>query len=132
MSDFQKTIESLEAKLKFIASLEPGQKINTVEMKIDEYSLQFLWRWYNGSNRYETLKFIENVVQSTIDHYSSAGKTPSEMQLLVNLMMDIISSKRGIINLQATYCNDVYMVSQLQCILEKIDIFTNNKLYNSK
>tara|TARA_Y100000992_G_C21272951_1_gene497987 strand:- start:3289 stop:3738 length:450 start_codon:yes stop_codon:yes gene_type:complete len=109
---------------KISIKLIPGEK----KMFVDQSSLSSsLRRWYNGYNREESVKFIEDLV-SSIDNnslYIINGNHIEEGEILIN------SIKKGLIgleNLKKTYVDDSIISSKINLIIDKLNSIIKNLL----
>ena len=109
---------------KISIKLIPGEK----KMFVDQSSLSSsLRRWYNGYNREESVKFIEDLV-SSIDNnslYIINGNHIEEGEILIN------SIKKGLIgleNLKKTYVDDSIISSKINLIIDKQNNIIKNLL----
>jgi len=109
---------------KISIKLIPGEK----KMFVDQSSLSSsLTRWYNGYNREESVKFIEDLV-SSIDNnslYIINGNHIEEGEILIN------SIKKGLIgleNLKKTYVDDSIISSKINLIIDKLNSIIKNLL----
>jgi len=127
------TIEDIFVNLILISRIEVGNKLiqSDKHINIDTSFFKSLTRWYNGSNRNNTLNFINIILIKTfaINAKLLKDNTDESNQLLLRLTTNLKNSLNGLINLKQTYSNDKLFQSEIDVLIDNI----NCKLdFNSK
>ena len=82
-------------------------------------------RWYNGYNRENNIRFIEELVNN-IESTSEIIIDGNHNELAINLKNSIKSSITGLNNLQYTYSNDSITIAKLTLVINRLTkIITN-------
>ena len=82
-------------------------------------------RWYNGYNRENNIRFIEELVNN-IESTSEIIIDGNHNELAINLKNSIKSSIAGLNNLQYTYSNDSITIAKLTLVINRLTkIITN-------
>ena len=82
-------------------------------------------RWYNGYNRENNIRFIEELVNN-IESTSEIIINGNHNELAINLKNSIKSSITGLNNLQYTYSNDSITIAKLTLVINRLTkIITN-------
>ena len=82
-------------------------------------------RWYNGYNRENNIRFIEELVNN-IESTSEIIIDGNHNELAINLKNSIKSSIGGLNNLQYTYSNDSITIAKLTLVINRLTkIITN-------
>jgi len=110
-------IEEIVINLKLLATVDKNKKLITRDayMNIESRSIvpEFIRRWNRQENRNETIKKINNVVNSAIKHIDSNDKYDIK-KYLKNAMI-------GVSNLKETYSTCSQTCARLDVILDKIN-----------
>jgi DNA repair ATPase RecN len=110
-------IEEIVINLKLLATVDKNKKLITRDayMNIESRSLvpEFIRRWNRQENRNETIKKINNVVNSAIKHIDSNNDKYDIKKYLKNAMI-------GVSNLKETYSTCSQTCARLDVILDKI------------
>ena len=77
-------------------------------------------RWYNGYNREDNIKFIEELV-TTIEKTSEIIISGNHNELSINLKNAIKNSLIGLNNLKTTYINDSITIAKLTLIINRLN-----------
>ena len=77
-------------------------------------------RWYNGYNREDSIKFIEQLV-NTIENTSEIFIDGSHKELGYNLKNAITNSIKGLTELKNTYSNDSIIIARLILIINRLN-----------
>jgi hypothetical protein len=109
-------------KLKVVAKLTKGQKLNTRQQhySIEDasvLSLKGFYRWVNGESRSET---VESLTELIISCTQQTGMDPSEH---VNMAKQLMEVAEGIRNLAYTYKEDQTTCAGLDILLEMISAY---------
>lgn len=107
-------------KLKVVAKLQRGQKLNTRQQhySIEDaslLSLQGIYRWFNGESRSET---VESLTELILSCTRQTGMDPNEHKVLANQLIDVAE---GIRNLSFTYKEDSTTCAGLDILLDIIN-----------
>lgn len=107
--------DELIINLKVLSKLDKNNKLTTKEKFLNlqsSYMLpEFLSRWWNGDNRDESLKFLDNLATKSI-------KLLKEND---DLLQNIKESLIGLENLKDTYSKCTQTNARLDVIIEKIN-----------
>jgi hypothetical protein len=92
------------------------------EIKIDNTYIKSLSRWYYGQTRNLTIDYINKLIDIAILSYNQSNN-----KITMNKYITLLeSSKLGLANLKFTYYHDQTIISNLDIIIEKIDMFKIN------
>lgn len=120
---FEVTIKNL----KFLSKIKRDEKINTDNLSIvknDYYSR--IMRTKSGQSRKDTIVFIKNVFNTAIQIYQyysedvKFGKDACDL-----LMKNIENAKKGLQNLSITYADDADFGTDIETIIELLNIKLN-------
>jgi len=98
-----------------------NEKIN-FEIKIDNTYIKSLSRWYYGQTRHLTIDYINKLIDIAILSHNECNNNIT-MNKYITLLE---SAKIGLANLKFTYYYDQTIISNLDIIIEKIDMFKIN------
>ena len=148
------SIDKIFINLKIISLIKKNEKLSikedqekslTVDGNTNFLYIQSIKRWINNDNRKKTLSYINNIIQNTFDSmdqiYENFNKEEKQNvfeeddeSLLLRLSKELIKASDGLKNLRITYENDSVINSQIQLLLDKIQIKVDkiNKLLNVK
>jgi hypothetical protein len=112
------------SRLKFIGRIKEGDKINIRHLYIQPEGLgTTLSRTFvYTDNRKNTLNFIMKILHRSFEivtQYMISGK-PSEKTFASHIVKDIEKCKKGIINLKATYKDDIMYCCTIDTLLQSI------------
>jgi hypothetical protein len=114
-------IEEIIINLKILQSLDKNQKLVTrgSYINIESPSLipEFIRRWNRQENRAETIKKINNIVNSAIENIDKND--------IFNIKEYLINSKTGILNLKETYATCSQTCARIDIIIDKINSNTS-------
>lgn len=103
-----------------------NEKIN-FEIKIDNAYIKSLTRWYYGQTRYLTIDYINKLIDIAILSHNQCNN-----HITMNKYITLLeSAKIGLSNLKFTYYYDQTIISNLDIIIEKIDMFKINVITNN-
>lgn len=113
-------INELITNLSIVGLISKDQKLNIRTMS---FSPAFTWgqafyRAWHKESRTELITFLRDLLDQTLlfmDDY----KETKFLKIIVN---HLNLSRKGIVNLLDTYCEDPNIIAQLQVIIENIDI----------
>lgn len=119
-----KDCKEVTAKLKFISRLNKGDKINVRNMFIQQQNswLDKISRSiYHVDDRSNTLTFLTQTLTEAIELFyafiQNTNDAYSQTQAR-NLITDVRSTKKGMINLKDTYADDVMFVCQIDALID--------------
>lgn len=92
------------------------------EIKIDNTYMKSISRWYYGQTRYLTIDYINKLIDIAILSHNQCNNNIT-MNKYITLLE---SAKIGLANLKFTYYYDQTIISNLDIIIEKIDMFKIN------
>ncbi len=110
-------------RLKFIATFQPGEKINTSMLHIESNSLiTSIRRTLNGESRNTTLQFISNTIDRSFEIIQTLSHSEqySEKMLCTSIISDMIKCVQGLKNIQKTYSSDKLFVCTVDTIIDGI------------
>jgi hypothetical protein len=111
-------------KLKFIGTLQPGEKIDVNNLRIEPNTFFTpLKRMLFGEGRDKTLTFLTLTVERTFEIIQSYIHTErmSERIYCTNIINDVLRAIVGLKNIQETYREDKMFVCNIDTIIETID-----------
>ena len=112
-------------KLKFLAKVDRGEKINIRDMSLQNESwFTTLSRtFWSVDNRNNTMNFIQNTITSAFNLIILLLKsdTVGDRQICKTIIEDIIRSKKGISTLKSTYAEDTYFCCGIDTYIQMID-----------
>ena len=147
ISGREESLEKMLSTLKFIAKVREGEKIDVKTITIVKPDLPS--RAYrtiiSRQSRIETLDFIKTAINKAVNmvyYYLSLEEDEKIITNKINfnlnvakvIMVNLVESKKGINNLVVTYEEDRKFVTDLETIVEtmEIKIQGKNKLFNDK
>lgn len=111
-------IEEIVINLKLLATVDKNQKLITRDsyLNIESRSLvpEFIRRWNRQDNRNETIKKINNVVNSAIKHIHANNDD------IYNVKEYLKNAMSGVSNLKETYSTCSQTCARLDVILDKM------------
>ncbi len=119
------TNRDLLSKLKFIARIQPSEKISLQQMKIvNDDSFTAFWRFiFRDNSRSKTLAFLDDTISKAFEvirNYSKSSKA-SEVAMVQNVVEDLRNSKAGLHNIKETYSSDRKFCCDVDVLLQLID-----------
>jgi hypothetical protein len=113
-------IEEIVLNLKLIAKIKQNDKMVVINkiIQVDNRVLQPLRRWYTSDNRYDTIHFIDTVVNKALDYMDT--NTTDQVYNPEALRKELLSSLGGLDHLGATYKIDNLMSSKIDILKGKI------------
>jgi len=110
-------------KLKFICSLQQGEKVDVKNLKIEHNNiLTPVKRLIFGESRDTTLNFLNNTIERSfeiIQAYCNSERK-SEKIFCINIINDLIKSIYGLKNIQFTYKEDKLFYCNIDILIENI------------
>jgi len=106
-------------KLKFIGTLQPHEKIDSRNLKIESTSiLTPIKRLILGDSRETTIYFFSSTIERSFE-IIDATKTTDKM-FCANMISDLIKSVKGLKAAQKTYNEDKLIICEIDTIIESI------------
>lgn len=116
MSEPTDEYSTVVSQLKFLATLQIGEKIDVQRMQAQANGIQTaISRYLAGQTRETTLSFLT----ALYGRAKSLRPTISERQQ-VNLDEAIIASRQGVLALRSTYASDRMFVARVDAMIEDI------------
>lgn len=119
-SDSRRNIIS---RLKFIGTLQPHEKIDISNLKVETSSMFTpIRRLLTGNSRDSTLNFFTNTIDRSIEIVSATVhlNKPADKVFCANLIQDLVNSICGLRATQKTYATDKLFVCQVEFLIESI------------
>jgi hypothetical protein len=119
-------LDKIQEKLKFIGTLEPGQKISVSSSPMIQENT--LWtsmvRTLTGDSRQKVFKFISDTIADSLNILEGLSNSSNDfdIQICKNLITDLIFLRPGLTNLQDTYKLDKMYVSKIKVLVENLDV----------
>lgn len=135
----KKTCDNILLNLKIISQIKEYEKLNTYndELSIDQTYFQLFTRKYYNNNRVNSITMIEDIVEETLNitdktlNIDSNNKSKSNIldeepsQLLHRYVLEMTNAIKGLDNLKKTYKDDVFILSKLDLLIEKLNTRVN-------
>ena len=119
-------LDKIQEKLKFIGTLEPGQKISVGSSPVIQENTYWtsMVRTFTGESRQRVFKFIQDTISDSLNILEGLSNSSNDfdIQICKNLITDLIFLKPGLTNLQATYKLDRMYVSKIKVLMENLDV----------
>lgn len=96
-------------------------------LNIDTSYLQFITRWWNGSNRMELLDFVNTVLTRAFE-MNKRFLTEQNEVMVFRLTADLKNALTGLNNLKQTYPHDKLVQSEIDVMMENIRAILYTKL----
>ena len=121
-------------KLKFIGQIKPNEKIDNINIKVEDTSVWTpLKRFLYGDNRKNTLSFFSCTVERVFEIIDANvhSKKISDKIFCGNIIQDLIASISGLKSAQQTYMVDKFFICEIDVLIENIQakIFELQKDY---
>lgn len=115
----------LISRLKFIANIGKGEKINVPKLHVLENTWQTtisrtVW---NIDTRQNAQNFIKDTINTSFENiylFIKSGNI-SKHQIAKNMIIDIINAKKGISNIKFTYRTDIMFKCAMDTLIQRID-----------
>jgi hypothetical protein len=130
------SLEDIFINLTLLSKIDVGDKLiqngDMKHMNIDNSYFQFITRWFKGSNRNNSLKFINHVLNRAFDYNDNMLEEKSEKSAVIvfRLTADLKNSLNGLNNLKQTYSMDKLIQSELDVMIDnvrsKLDLNSKN------
>ncbi len=136
--EIELTLEDVFVNLRLISKIEVGDKLIQTEkyVNIDTSFFKFFTRWYYGTNRNNTMEFINTILNKAFELNNNLldEKTDESVQTLLRLTTDLKNSVNGLINLKHTYSADKLIQSEIDVMIDniraKLDLNSKNLNFN--
>lgn len=121
------THKDISSKLKFIAKIRQGEKINVRHMYVQQDGVltKMSRTFYYVDNRYNALNFIEATLRRGFEvialHAQHSDTSEYDRQICENILKDIEASKEGMVNLKETYIEDCMFCCKIDAFIQDID-----------
>jgi hypothetical protein len=124
-ADIVLTLEDVFINLTLLSKIDVGDKlVNTgsKHMNIDTSYFQFITRWFKGSSRTNSIKFINQILVKAFEYNDSLmeEKTEDSAITLFRLTADLKNALNGLNNLKQTYSADKLIQSELDVMIDNI------------
>jgi hypothetical protein len=120
-------LKDIYKNLNTIAKIKPNDKLYHDEKNlfIEDSYVPCISRWYRGSSRTDTIKFIKYILtQSYFQLESLRNNNGTEsIYLHMNLLNLLKESIKGLLNLKITYSNDQTIIYEIQKNINYINKF---------
>lgn len=109
-------------KLIIVKYKEKANEKIDFEIKIDNTYIKFVSRWFYGHTRHMTIDYINKLIDIAISLYYENSNNNIIMTMNKYVLL-LENAKLGLSNLKFTYNYDQTIISNLDVIIEKIDMF---------
>jgi len=119
---FESTSDTL-TRLKFIGTLEPGEKLDVRNLRIESNTLFTpIKRLFFGEGREATFAFTYSTIERAFAILYSLAATDkvSDSLLCANILHDMNKAIAGLMNLQATYRDDKMFACNVETLVQTI------------
>ena len=117
--------DELVPRLKFIAKLNKGDKINVKNMYIQQNNLidKLSRTLFHVDDRSNTLLFVAETMRLALDMLSTylLSHEPYFAAQARNLATDLRAAKKGLLNLKETYADDVMFTCKIDTLIEECE-----------
>ena len=110
-------------KLKFIGQIKPNEKIDNINIKIEDTTVFTpLKRWLYGDNRKNTLTFFNSTIERVFEIIDANvnSKKVSDRIFCSNIINDLVTSLEGLKSAQKTYVSDKFFVCEIDVLIQNI------------
>jgi len=118
------TMETM-SRLKLIASLKRGEKINTktVCVQPDNFMTSISRKFYNQDNRTNMISFVEETIGRSFDIIERYKKSENQTDIILcdRIIEDLILSLSGLERLKETYASDSKVICDLDTFIQIVD-----------
>lgn len=114
------TLKDLLVKLHFLAQIDGGYKPNLFNLSLVDGNSWYgaILRFWKGENRKSTIQWLEKLIEETIEAINLYTKS----NYLSLLLLRLSEARKGITAMKKTYDSDKHTLSQINVILDNIDI----------
>lgn len=117
--------DELVPRLKFIAKLNKGDKINVKNMYIQQNNLidKVSRTLFHVDDRSNTLLFVAETMRLGLEMLSTylLSHEPYFVSQAKNLATDLRAAKKGLLNLKETYADDVMFTCKIDTLIEECE-----------
>ena len=117
--------DELVPRLKFIAKLNKGDKINVKNMYIQQNNLidKLSRTLFHVDDRSNTLLFVTDTIRLALEMLSTflLSREPYFVSQARNLATDLRAAKKGLLNLKETYADDVMFTCKIDALIEECE-----------
>lgn len=125
MSSVDKCDDDILSKLKFIGKIKKGEKICVKNMSVQQDNLytKLSRSFLIIDSRENTLNFLTQTIKRSFELLSlhMTGKTQFDKLMTTNIILDLESSKEGLINLKSTYIMDLMFCCKIDTLMQEIE-----------
>lgn len=112
-------------RLKFIGTIQPGEKLNVSSLKIEQASSYIapIKRYLYNESRQETYNFVYNIIeQAFVILFTLAPSAKiSDNMVCSNIIQDLHQALQGVKSLQETYKDDKMFVCELETLIQAVE-----------
>lgn len=132
LKDIKLTFDDVFVNLRLISKIVVGNKLVQTHkhVNIDTSYFQSITRWYRGSNRNDTIQFMNLVFTKAyeINDKLLEDKSEDSIQTLLRLNSDLKNSLTGLGNLKHTYSEDKLIQSEIDVMIDHIQVRLDTNL----
>ena len=117
------TAQEIITRLKFIGTIESGEKLDVRNMRIETNTMFTpVKRMFFGESRDATLAFCSNTIERAfaITYSLAISDKPSDNKVCAHLLRDMNKAIIGLVNIQQTYKDDKMFVCNIETLMESI------------
>jgi hypothetical protein len=118
------TNKEIISKLKFIGHIHKGDKINTRYMYVQSsgFITSLSRTFFNHDNRGNTLTFVQETINRSFELFTMFERSDndSDKAMCANIIQDLNTAKKGLINLRYTYKEDLKFSCDMDTLLQVI------------
>lgn len=122
-------LKTINENLVIISNIKPYDKLyhDDTKLYIEQSLIPSLKRWFRGSSRTDTVKFIKYILTQAFFQYEMLKKRfdCESIFLYNNLLNNLKNANNGLVNLQKTYADDLEISYQIQKNINSINKFIN-------
>ena len=113
-------LSELLTKLQVISLLDKDQKLNVSDLSFTNSNSWSgsLYRYYYGESRKGLINMLSSVIQQTVQSINDYKNT----EFIALVVTHLNDAREGVVKLKTTYANDPNVLSQLEIMLECIDL----------
>ena len=123
------TIHEVITRLKFIGTIEKGEKVSVRNMTIHQSNMfTSLLRMFYKESRETTLDFLTSTINRAFEiiQLCLSSNKQSDKTMAKNICDDLIKSLIGLINIQSTYEDDRLFLCHVATLIQSIDVKLND------
>lgn len=118
-------MEDIIPKLKFIGKIQKGDKVNVKHMYIQPMNIvsRISRSFFNIDDRANTLIFIATTIKNAFDLLLQHLENNKQFDIITaqNIVLDLRSSRNGLLNLKETYNDDVMFCCKIDALIQDTD-----------